>query len=167
MDLREIRQLIKLVENANIGELEVEEKGKKIRITKQNKPNGETMMPLNAGSHGYIPPLSVPGINSLADPTQAVLPKVEENQGTAPAPAANVKEIRSPMVGTFYRSPSPDAAPYVDIGQFIKPGQTLCIIEAMKLMNELESEFEGKIIKILVENGQPVEYNHPLFLIET
>jgi acetyl-CoA carboxylase biotin carboxyl carrier protein len=166
MDLREIRQLIKMVEHANIGELEVEEKGKKIRITKQNKPNGETFMAGNTGIQAYGPPAPFSGINPLPESVQTILPNVEPGQ-PAPAPAANVKEVRSPMVGTFYRAPSPDAAPYVEIGQYVKPGQTLCIIEAMKLMNELESEFAGKIIKILVENGQPVEYNHPLFLIET
>ena len=78
----------------------------------------------------------------------------------------NVVEVHSPMVGTFYRAPSPDADPYVEVGQSVSVGQTLCIVEAMKLMNEIEAEISGKIVKILVENAQPVEYNQPLFLIE-
>ena len=166
MDLREIRQLIKMVEGANIGELEVEERGKKIRITKQNKPNGETLMVGNPGLHTYTTPVPFPAIPHLPETVQTTLPSAEENKPES-IPAANIKEVHSPMVGTFYRAPSPDAAPYVEIGQYVKSGQTLCIIEAMKLMNELESDFDGKIIKILVENAQPVEYNQALFLIET
>jgi acetyl-CoA carboxylase biotin carboxyl carrier protein len=166
MDLREIRQLIKMVEGANIGELEVEERGKKIRISKQNKPNGETIMVGNPALHAYSAPVPFPGITALPEAVKTALPAAEETK-PAPAPAANIKEFRSPMVGTFYRAPSPDANPYVEMGQYVKTGQTLCIIEAMKLMNELEAEYDGKIVKILVENAQPVEYNQPLFLIET
>jgi acetyl-CoA carboxylase biotin carboxyl carrier protein len=84
----------------------------------------------------------------------------------AAAPQGNWKSITSPMVGTFYRAPSPDASPYVDVGTVVKKGQTLCIIEAMKLMNEIEAEFNGKIVAILVENGQPVEFGEELFRIE-
>jgi acetyl-CoA carboxylase biotin carboxyl carrier protein len=166
MDLREIRQLIKMVEGANIGELEIEERGKKIRITKQNKPNGETIMVGNPGLHTYSTQLPFPGLTQLPEAAKTTLPAAEETKPVA-VPAANIKEFRSPMVGTFYRAPSPDATPYVEIGQYVKTGQTLCIIEAMKLMNELESEHDGKIIKVLVENAQPVEYNQLLFLIET
>jgi len=166
MDLREIRQLIKLVEGANIGELEIEEKGKKIRIAKQNKVNGEALVVGNPMVHSYPPPGMFSAVSPMPAPFDTGQQKTEESKAPV-SPAANVKEIRSPMVGTFYRSPSPDADPYVDMGQYIKVGQPLCIIEAMKLMNELESEHEGKIIKILVENAQPVEYNQPLFLIET
>ncbi len=166
MDLREIRQLIKMVEGANIGELEVEERGKKIRITKQNKPNGETIMVGNPGLHAFNAPVSFPALTQLPEMVQATVPTPEQAKPVT-APAANIKEVSSPMVGTFYRAPSPDAAPYIEMGQYVKTGQTLCIIEAMKLMNELESDYEGKIIKILVENAQPVEYNQALFLIET
>jgi acetyl-CoA carboxylase biotin carboxyl carrier protein len=166
MDLREIRQLIKMVEGANIGELEVEERGKKIRISKQNKPNGETLIVGNPGLHSYTTPAPFPALPHLPEGVQSTLPTAEETKPVS-TPAANVKEVRSPMVGTFYRAPSPDAAPYVEIGQYVKTGQTLCIIEAMKLMNELESDFDGKVIKILAENAQPVEYNQALFLIES
>jgi len=166
MDLREIRQLIKMVEGANIGELEVEERGKKIRITKQNKPNGETIMAGNPVLHAYSTPVAIPGLAPGPETVQPASPATDQAKPAA-EPAANVKEFRSPMVGTFYRAPSPDAAPYVEMGQYVKTGQTLCIIEAMKLMNELESEYDGKVVKILVENAQPVEYNQPLFLIET
>jgi acetyl-CoA carboxylase biotin carboxyl carrier protein len=166
MDIREIRQLIKLVESANIGELEIEEEGKKIRIAKQSKVNGEARVAGNPMIHTYSSPAMFPGASPVPS-VNAAGPQQGESGVTPLTPASNVKEIRSPMVGTFYRSPSPDADSYVDVGQYIKTGQTLCIIEAMKLMNELESEIEGKLIKILVENAQPVEYNQPLFLIET
>ncbi len=166
MDLREIRQLIKMVEGANIGELEVEERGKKIRISKQNKPNGETIMVGNPGLHAYSAPVPFPVITPLPDAVKTTSAAAEDTK-PAPAQAANIKEFRSPMVGTFYRAPSPDATPYVEMGQYVKTGQTLCIIEAMKLMNELEADYDGKIVKIMVENAQPVEYNQPLFLIET
>ena len=93
------------------------------------------------------------------------------NAPTEKAPAAqevqaNMHEVRSPIVGTFYRAPAPDADPYVQVGDIVSPGSVLCIVEAMKLMNEIESDISGKIVKILVENGKPVEYNQPLFLIQ-
>jgi len=98
-----------------------------------------------------------------AVPTGVLSPAAAEE---AP-PSANVYEVRSPMVGTFYRAPSPDAESYVEVGDSVSIGQTMCIVEAMKLMNEIESETSGKIVKILVENAQPVEYNQTLFLVET
>ena len=99
--------------------------------------------------------------------TAGALNSGESGASTVEKPNANQLEVRSPMVGTFYRSPAPDADPYTEVGQRVEVGQTLCIIEAMKLMNEIESEFTGKVVKILVENAQPVEYNQVLFLIET
>ena len=160
MELKDIRQLIKLVESADIDELEIVEDGKKLRISKSNMKNNGTVLV----SQPYQPQAAPP------QPTQAGLPATISDAGvskeSAPEPVSNVVEVRSPMVGTFYRSPSPDADAYVETGQIVEAGQTLCIIEAMKLMNELESEFTGRITKILVENAQPVEYNQPLFLIE-
>jgi acetyl-CoA carboxylase biotin carboxyl carrier protein len=154
MNLREIRQLIKIVESSAIGELEVEEEGKKIRITKQNK--------LPAAVH----PVEIP---HHVSPTPTIQQQQVVQAEMPSVPEINNKEhleVRAPMVGTFYRAPSPDADPYVDVGEQVNPGQTLCIIEAMKLMNEIESEYSGRIVDILVENAQPVEYNQILFLIE-
>jgi len=170
MDLKEVRQLIKIVETSDISEIEIEEEGKKLRITKRfPSKNGETVvMPAYTQAMPMMPAQQV---------AQQALPQVQEQpvpvkEEAAPAekaesaPGKNIVEVRSPMVGTFYRAPSPDADPYVEIGQTVAVGQTLCIIEAMKLMNEIESEVNGKIVDILVENAQPVEFNQVLFLIE-
>lgn len=160
MEIKEIRQLIKLVETANISEIEIVEEGKKLRISKNNKHAGEAVMMSQVGFPAYqTPPSGAPQTTISSAPVESMAPEAE-------ATGTSFKEVRSPMVGTFYRSPAPDADPYVEVGQTIESGQTLCIIEAMKLMNELESEFSGKVAKILVENAQPVEYNQVLFLIE-
>ena len=160
MELKDIRQLIKIVENANIGELEIVEEGKKLRISKNSVGHRENVI------YGPQPAYS----NSVAPAPLNQVPVASEAPVVLSAPAAesgaNYLEVKSPMVGTFYRSPSPDADPYVEVGQTVQIGQTMCIIEAMKLMNEIESEFSGKVAKILIENAQPVEYNQPLFLIE-
>ncbi len=161
MDLKEVKQLIKIVENSNISEIEIEEEGKKLRITKTfPSKNGDTVV--------------VPQIQQMpVQPMPAPAPQAAPVPAAETAPAAtekpkneNIIEVRSPMVGTFYRAPSPDADPYVEVGQTVAVGQTLCIIEAMKLMNEIEAEVSGKIVDILVENAQPVEFNQVLFLIE-
>ena len=162
MELKEIRQLVKLVESSDITEIEIEEEGKKLRITKT--------VPSKNGEIQYI---TAP--QPAAAPVMAQAPQqahVPVHETAAPAPAAepiqaeNIIEVRSPMVGTFYAAPSPDADQYVNIGNHITVGQTMCIIEAMKLMNEIESEISGTVKEILVENAQPVEYNQVLFLIE-
>ena len=149
MDLNQIKKLVKLVESSQIDELEIQEEGFQIRVTKSKAVTG-TVMPQQIIQAAPAVPIAAPQ--------------------TAPAPAAsqpdNTVEIRSPMVGTFYAAASPDAAPYVKEGDSIQPGKILCIIEAMKLMNEIEAEVSGKIVRILVENAQAVEYNQPLFLVE-
>ena len=157
MDLKDIRQLIRLVEKADIGELEIVEDGKKVKISKNSKFKSETVVVQNP------PPTS-----QIIDVPQNVTPPAafKEEPTQPPEPVSEHHEIRSPMVGTFYRSPSPESDVYVEVGQQIEVGKTLCIIEAMKLMNEVESEVSGKIVKILVENAQPVEYNQVLFLVE-
>ena len=163
MELKEIRQLIKLVEDADIDELEIVEDGKKLRISKSvAKNNGSLMVGQPYVAHSVAPyqtQMMAPPSPPAPEPSSEI--KKEES-----SPSSNLMEVKSPMVGTFYRAPSPDADPYVETGQNVETGQTLCIIEAMKLMNELESEYTGRITKILVENAQPVEYNQPLFLIE-
>jgi acetyl-CoA carboxylase biotin carboxyl carrier protein len=158
MDLREIRQLIKIVESSNIHEFELEEEGTKLRISKA--------APAEMAVTYSVPQVQQP--IPVAAPVQsgAAAPAAES---AAPAEAEidkNHYEIRSPMVGTFYRAPSPDADPYIEVGSQVSVGQTLCIVEAMKLMNEIEADVSGKVIKIMVENAQPVEYNQVLFLIE-
>ena len=161
MDLREIRQLIKMVDGSNISELEIEEDGRKLRIAKSAIPDNGA--PRYSSEMHAISTMPQP-VHVTAAPSSA--PAVHLPVTEAPVAAANIVEIRSPMVGTFYRSPSPDAESCVEIGQTISVGQPLCIVEAMKLMNEIESEAAGKIVKILVENAQPVEYNQVLFQVE-
>ena len=164
MELREIRQLIKLVEKSDIGELEIVENGNKVRITKNNKLTHDISSYTNAPVNTVIPsalnqiPITPTAIQTTAD-EQAASESAELN-------TALYHEVRSPMVGTFYRAAAPDASPYVKEGDEVQPGRVLCIIEAMKLMNEIEAEISGTIIKILAENGKPVEYNQPLFLVK-
>lgn len=153
MDLRKLKKLIDLVQESGIAELEVTENEEKVRIVKGGIParevyvNAPQMMPLQA-------PAAMPAPAPAAPATPA-----------APAvPTGHV--VKSPMVGTFYRSPSPGAESFVDIGDTVKSGQTICIIEAMKLLNEIEADKDGVIKAILVDNGQPVEFGEPLFVIE-
>jgi len=157
MDIKDIRQLIKLVESSEIGELEIVEEGKKLRISKNNKSSSNGMMAVNPQMMNYT---------ASAPMAPAVTATSEASQIEAASKEADYHEVRSPMVGTFYRSPSPEADAYADVGQNVEKGQTLCIVEAMKLMNEIESDFSGKIAKIMVDNAQPVEFNQVLFLIE-
>lgn len=157
MDLKEIRQLIKMVETANISEFEIEEEGNKIKISKN----------ITASSHPETQYISTIMPQMQNQPT--TMPATVQSETSEPAPAKkgdNIVEVRSPMVGTFYRAASPDSDPYTEIGKSVKVGDTLCIVEAMKLMNEIECEVPGKIVEILVENSQPVEYNQVLFLLE-
>lgn len=149
MDLNEIKRLIQLVQKSGIGELEVSEGERTIRIT---------AAPLAAAvSYAAAPAQSAPA----PAPVQAAAPPV-----AAPNADAHLVTIVSPMVGTFYRAPAPDADPYVELNSQVDLGQTVCIVEAMKLMNEIESEVRGRIVRILVDNGQPVEYGQSLFLVD-
>jgi acetyl-CoA carboxylase biotin carboxyl carrier protein len=148
MDLNLIKKLVRLVDTSDITDLEIEENGLRVKIAKKIRG---------------IPNISQP---QLVPQSYAVEKQPEEKASTAEEVLQNVHEIRSPIVGTFYRAPAPDADPYVNIGDTISSGTVLCIIEAMKLMNEIESDVSGKIVKILVENGKPVEYNQPLFQIQ-
>jgi len=157
MDLNYVRKLVKLLSESAVDEIEIEEEGKKIRVAKNPHPAPVYQAPFSP----QVAPPSPPGTPPLQAPSAEA--------GTAPpAPAASatLHEIKSPIVGTFYRSPAPDAAPFVQVGSVIRPGSVLCIVEAMKLMNEIEADVDGKIVKIMVENGQPVEYDQTLFLVE-
>jgi oxaloacetate decarboxylase (Na+ extruding) subunit alpha len=154
MNLKELKELIEILKNTDISELEIERSGVKVRIRK----GGDVTF------HPSMPRMEYP-------PATIIAPAVPEAQVSAaekPVEPAKTNQIKvtSPIVGTFYRSSSPDKPAYVEVGDVVKKGQVLCIIEAMKLMNEIESETTGKIIQILIENGQPVEYGQPLFVIE-
>lgn len=151
MDLRKLKKLIDLVQESGIGEIEITEGEEKVRISRQ--PAGGT--PMIMASHMQMPMSAMAAPGGAGTPEAAA--KTEEPTGHT---------LKSPMVGTFYRAPSPGAPSFVEIGQSVTKGQTLCIIEAMKLLNEIESDVAGAIKAILVENGQPVEYGQPLFLIE-
>jgi len=155
MNLKELKELIEMLKDTDISELEIERSGVKVRLRK----GGDVTF------HPAMPRMEYP-------PATFVAPAIVET----PAPAAdkpveqagkNQVKVTSPIVGTFYRSSSPDKPAYVEVGDIVKKGQVLCIIEAMKLMNEIESEASGKIVQILIENGQPVEYGQPLYVIES
>jgi acetyl-CoA carboxylase biotin carboxyl carrier protein len=160
MDIQYIRKLLKVVNEAGIQEIEIEEGGSRVRITRDNPAHAVFAQ----AAPVYAPP--PPGASPRQEAAFPV-PAVEASAPPAEAKPASGQIIVSPIVGTFYRAPSPDAAPYVQVGQMIQVGAVVCIIEAMKIMNEIESEYSGRISKILVENGQPVEYNQPLFVVET
>jgi len=157
MDLNYVRKLVKLLSESAVDEIEIEEEGKKIRVAKNPHPAPVYQGQFSPQSAPPPPPGTPPAQASPPDAGSAV---------PAPAAASALHEIRSPIVGTFYRSPAPDAAPFVQVGTVIRPGSVLCIVEAMKLMNEIEADIDGKIVKIMVENGQPVEYDQVLFLVE-
>ena len=148
MDLRKLKKLIDLVEESGISELELTEGEEKVRISRALMPNQQPL------AH-YMTAPQQPSTHATPVPTSAA-PIVAEVEGHI---------VKSPMVGTFYRSSSPDAKAFIDVGSKVAVGETLCIIEAMKLLNEIECDFAGVIKKILVENGQPVEYGEPLFII--
>jgi acetyl-CoA carboxylase biotin carboxyl carrier protein len=153
MDLRKVKTLIDLVSESQITELEITEGEDKVRIVK-----AIGALP-SAPVSGIVPvPLSPPVV-------AAATPVVTVPVAPAPASADEGHVVKSPMVGTFYRSPSPDKPPFVDVGSKVATSDTVCLIEAMKLLNEIEAGFEGQIRKILVENGQAVEYGQPLFII--
>ena len=152
MDFNLIKKYVKLFEESNISELEIEQDSARIKISKKIDAPIHVQQ-----SHIQMPPQ--PENAATVPKSEAPQPKEEKNH--------KVKEIKSPIVGTFYRAPGPDADPYAKVGDTVSVGTVLCIIEAMKLMNEIESDISGKIVKILVENGKPVEYNQPLMLIET
>lgn len=159
MDLRKLKKLIELVEESSIAELEITEGEEKVRISK----SGSAMVP----NYAFMPSAMQQPIQPSTPQTAAVAPIADTNSALDNShriPEGHL--VKSPMVGTFYRSASPGANPFVEIGQTVKVGDTLCIIEAMKLLNEIEADKNGVIKAILTENGQPVEYGEPLFVIE-
>jgi len=145
----DVTSLIRLMDEHRLVEIEIEDKGSKIRLVRERAGHGAPVVAAPIGSHSF-PPIAAAGAPSAA-------PAI---------PLDGCKPIISPMVGTFYRSPSPDASPFVDVGSVVDKGDPLCIIEAMKMMNEIEAEFRGRVTRVVAENGQTVEYGEQLFLIE-
>jgi acetyl-CoA carboxylase biotin carboxyl carrier protein len=157
MNLKEIQELIKFVSKAGVSEVELQQKDFKIVIKTTN------------GEHGAV--TAAPQVVSVAQPVAApvAVPAAAPQQAATPAEPAsngNTITIKSPMIGTFYRSPGPDKPSFVNVGDEIKQGSVICIIEAMKLFNEIEAEVSGRIVKVLIDDSSPVEYEQPLFLVE-
>jgi acetyl-CoA carboxylase biotin carboxyl carrier protein len=163
MDIRKVKKLIELLEESGIAEIEITEGEESVRISRYGSQTVAQVV--QAAPSGALPSGAAPGaalpapITNSSPPLAAPAP-----ERAAAAPAENV--VTAPMVGTFYSAPAPGAKQFVDIGSEVKMGQTLCIIEAMKMMNQIESDKEGKITAILVKNGEPVEFGQPLFVIE-
>ena len=155
MDLNHIKKLIKLLESSEVTDLEVEENGVRIKLAKKVRVTQTVTMPA-----AHVAPM-------MHSPLTDALHKNEAKVVVEETTSSGLHEIKSPIVGTFYRAPAPDADYYVQVGDSVSAGSVLCIVEAMKLMNEIESDVSGTIVKILVENGKPVEYNQPLFLVKT
>lgn len=147
MNIKRIQEIIELMNSNDLSEVDIEEEGAKIRIVRKGQ---------GSAAHEIL----------QAPVAQAVPPQPQTAAEKTALEAKKLLEIKSPMVGTFYRSPSPDADPYVKVGDMIHKGDVLCIVEAMKLMNEVKSEQEGKLVNILVENAEPVEFGQTMFLIE-
>jgi acetyl-CoA carboxylase biotin carboxyl carrier protein len=154
MNLKELKELIEMLKDTDISEVEIERSGVKVKLRK----GGDVTY------HHAMPRMDHPPAAIVA-PAAPLAPAPAAEKSAEPVKTNQIK-VTSPIVGTFYRSSSPDKPPYVETGDTVKNGQVLCIIEAMKLMNEIESETAGKIVQILVESGQPVEYGQPLFVIE-
>jgi acetyl-CoA carboxylase biotin carboxyl carrier protein len=147
MDIRKVKKLIELLEESGISEIEISEGEESVRISRYPKP----------GAVAMAAPAVAAAPAAAAAPVAAV--------PTPPAPVRG-QQVTAPMVGTFYTGPAPGAKPFVEIGTEVKPGDTLCVIEAMKMMNQIESEFAGRVVSVLAENGSPVEFGQPLFVIE-
>ena len=150
MNIKEIKEMLNLMNENGLVELEIEKDGTRIKLKKTA-----------SGMESYTGPIVVERqAQSMEQPPRKIAEPITEK------PSIKTVEIRAPMVGTFYRAPAPEAPPYVEVGQTIEPGQVICIIEAMKLMNEIKSEIKGKILEILVDNAEPVEFGQPMLLIE-
>ena len=162
MDFKQIQELIKMINKSNIGEVTIEEKGFKVTIKQKEDPVQQIVTSAMApASYQPAPQQSVASSAPSASPlASSDKPKAADTSND------NYITIKSPMIGTFYRSPAPGKPVFVEIGDEVSPGKPVCIIEAMKLFNEIESEVKGRIVKILVEDASPVEYDQPLFLVE-
>jgi acetyl-CoA carboxylase biotin carboxyl carrier protein len=161
MEIRELKALLALMQEYRLSELEIEDKKGKVRLVRASAGSGHATASQDASSE------SAPAAGAAK-----AKGRLAKSAISAPAPAGtfalqpNQKLVESPMVGTFYRASAPEAAPFVEEGTLVRKGQTLCIIEAMKMMNEIEADMAGRVVKVLVENGQPVEYGQPLMILE-
>ena len=153
MDIRKVKKLIELLEESGISEIEISEGEESVRISRYPQPGTVSI--------AAAPMALAPQQAAAAAPAAA--PAAESAQ---PPPSSRGQQVTAPMVGTFYSGPAPGAKPFVEVGSEVKPGDTLCVIEAMKMMNQIESEFAGRVVSVLVENGSPVEFGQPLFVIE-
>jgi len=153
MDINLIKKLVKIFSTSDITDLEIEEEGFKIKIANKLR-----------NSQGIVQPQHATQPSTVLSPAPPAEEKPSEEKTVEST--NNYHEVKSPIVGTFYRAPAPDADAYVQVGDSVSVGTVLCIVEAMKLMNEIESDADGKVVKILADNGKPVEYNQPLFLIQ-
>ncbi|MFP4370182.1 MAG: acetyl-CoA carboxylase biotin carboxyl carrier protein [Bacteroidota bacterium] len=158
MDLNYLKKLVKIFDESTVTELSIEEEGTKLKLSKRE-------------TKGRTQTAFMPMTQAMPQQSQPELPQPAAAAQSDAAPADTAPEveghvIKSPIVGTFYSAPSPESDPFVEIGSRVSPGQVLCIIEAMKLMNEIESDVAGTVVKILIDNAQPVEYNQPIFIIK-
>jgi acetyl-CoA carboxylase biotin carboxyl carrier protein len=154
MDIRKVKKLIELLEESGISEIEISEGEESVRISRHPQPGTVSVTTVPAAPQGFVP---------AAAPNAA--PAAEAPAAPAAAPARG-HQVTAPMVGTFYSGPAPGAKPFVEVGSDVKPGDTLCVIEAMKMMNQIEAEVTGRVVSVLVENGNPVEFGQALFVIE-
>jgi acetyl-CoA carboxylase biotin carboxyl carrier protein len=162
MDFKQIQELIKMINKSNIGEVSIEEKGFKLTIKQKEEPVQ------NVYAAPVQQPISMPqqAQPALAAADSSTSTATNDKSKSADTAAGNYITVKSPMIGTFYRSQSPGKPAFVEVGDEITPGKVVCIIEAMKLFNEIESEVKGRIVKVLAEDASPVEYDQPLFLVE-
>lgn len=173
MDFKQIQELIKLVNKTNISEVKIEEKDFKITLRSKSyteaiqKSDAPTQLPISiqSGSPVVGTPMPAPVAQAAAEAPAAAPNSAADKEAESDANSGLV-EIKSPMIGTFYRSSSPDKPPFVKVGDVIEKGSVICIVEAMKLFNEIEAEISGKIVKVLVDNSSPVEYDQPIFLVD-
>jgi acetyl-CoA carboxylase biotin carboxyl carrier protein len=159
MDFKQIQELIKMINKSNIGEVSIEEKGFRLTIKQKEEPVQQVIA-------APLPALQAAAAAAQSPGAQAAAPPPAEKSKTPEPAPDNLLTIKSPMIGTFYRSSSPDKPAFVNTGDEVDPGKVVCIIEAMKLFNEIESEIKGKIVKVLAEDASPVEYDQPLFLVD-
>ena len=159
MDIKQIQELVKLINKTNIGEITIEEEGTKITIKQKKDP----VQHIVANAADFAPKTTAP---AAAPPATQAAPSAETPATPTPPKADNLITIKSPMIGTFYRQSGPGKPVFASVGDEVTVGKVVCIIEAMKLFNEIESEVSGKIVKVLVEDASPVEYDQPLFLVD-
>lgn len=168
MNFNEIQELIKLISKSNLTEFKLKDKDFEFQV-RTNKYKSKTVQTVVSAPQSAFPTMATPAVAPQA-PAAPLAPAaakpMEQSAKADPKPAKNLMEIKSPIVGTFYRSSSPDKPPFVKVGDTIKQGDVVCIIEAMKLFNEIESDFSGTIVKVLIEDASPVEYDQVLFLVE-